>query len=175
MKSMSSYLAGLLFGDGTSHLAKNGAYAVWIDQHERNNEMIERAVRELKKMNLNVHHYGFLNKKRAMVYSKALFQEFRKMRESPAEFFNNLSEKKKFGFISGFFDAEGTATDRLVVYNGDLKILEEIKKFLTKNSIFGHIYKYGKVYGIQIYRRDSIRKLKKKTNSIKIKSFVLPS
>lgn len=175
MKNMSPYLAGLLFGDGTSHLAKNGAYAVWIDQHERNHKIVERAIKEFEKMNLNVHHYGFLNKIRAMVYSKALFLEFRKMREASVEFFQNLSGKYKFEFISGFFDAEGTATDRLVVYNSDIELLKIINDFLVKNHIVSYIYRYGKIYGIQIYRRKSIATLKQKTDSLKIKSFVLPS
>ena len=175
MNFMSPYLAGLLFGDGTSHLAKNGAYAVWIDQHERNSKIVDRAVKEFIRMKLNVHHYRYLNKVRAMVYSKALFLEFRGMRDKPVKFFRSLSKKQKLEFFSGFFDAEGTATDRLVVYNGNTEVLEEIQTFLGKNNIFGHIYKYGKIHGIQIYQRESIMRLIKLTDSLKIKSFVLPS
>lgn len=173
MKKMSPYLAGLLFGDGTCYLAKNGAYAVWIDQHKKNNNIIEKAVKEFEKMGLNVHHYGFLNKKRAMVYSKPLFHKFRELREKPKEFFRKLSIKEKFEFFSGLFDAEGTITDRLVLYNGNIEILKEIKNFLIKNSIAGNIYRYGKIHGIQIYQRESIAVLKKKSISIKIKLSVL--
>jgi len=145
MKNMSPYLAGLLFGDGTSYLGKNGVYAVWIDQHERNCKIIDRAVKEFKKMDLNVHHYGFLNKIRAMIYSKALFHEFRKIRENPIEFFRSLSKKQKLEFFSGFFDAEGTATDRLVVYNGNLDILNEILSFLFL-FLFSFFYKTKMFY-----------------------------
>ncbi len=176
MNKMPPYLAGLLFGDGTSHLGKkNGAYAVWIDQHERSSKIVLRAVKEFEKIGLNVHHYGFLNKKRAMVYSKALFSEFRKMRANPKEFFRNLKIKDKFEFFSGFFDAEGTVTDRLVVYNSELELLEEMHRFLVKNKIHGHIYRYGKIFGIQIYKRRSIARLRERTGSIKIETSVLAS
>lgn len=168
MNMMSPYLAGLLFGDGTSHLGKNGAYAVWIDQHERNSKIVLRVVKELESIGLNVHHYGFLNKKRAMVYSKAMFIEFRRMRSNPKEFFRNLKIKDKFEFFSGFFDAEGTVTDRLVVYNGELDLLDEMQRFLEKNKIHGHIYRYGKIFGIQIYKRESIARLRELTDSTKI-------
>jgi len=43
-----------------------------------------------------------------------------------------------------------------------------LKEFLDKNEIFGHIYKYGKIFGIQIYKRRSIARLRMQTNSIKI-------
>src|SRR3989338_1415233 len=125
---ISPYLAGLLLGDGTLNKGKNRAYAVWIDQHQRNSKIIDNAVREFQSLGLNVHHYKFLNKVRAMIYSKEFFQKFESLRENPVSFFHKLSKIEKWKFISGFFDAEGTATDRLVIYNSRLEILKIFQK-----------------------------------------------
>lgn len=167
---MTPYLVGLLFGDGTSNYGKkNNAYAVWIDQHERNIEIAKKAKDEFEKIGLNVHYYTFLNKVRAMVYSKATFIEFREIRNNTLGYFESLNEKERFEFISGFFDAEGTVTDRIVLYNGDKELLIAIKDFLFKVlEVVGHVYRYGKIHGLQIYRRNDIQKLIPKMISIKI-------
>ena len=173
---MKPYLVGLLYGDGTSNFGnKNKAYAVWIDQHQRNSAMVDKAVEEFRSLGLNVHHYGYLNKMRALVYNKRLFMEFREIRKEPIHYFKKLSKKGKLEFISGFFDAEGTVTDRLVLYNGNTVLLAEIQRFLETLSIVGKIYRYGKIHGLQIYRRKSISIFASKTNSIKILKSVLPS
>ncbi|NOX71108.1 MAG: hypothetical protein GXO64_00195 [Candidatus Micrarchaeota archaeon] len=174
---MSPYLVGLLFGDGTSNFGKkNKAYAVWIDQHERNSKIAEKAKSEFENIGLNVHYYTYLNKVRAMVYSKSIFHEFNEIRKEPVKYFKSLGKKKKFEFISGFFDAEGIVTDRLVLYNGNKKLLEAIKVFLELSiEVTGHVYRYGKIHGLQIYRRSDIKKFILKTNSIKIKNSVRSS
>ncbi len=171
---MGPYLGGLLYGDGTSNYGKkNKAYAVWIDQHQRNLLIVERAKIEFQKLGLNVHYYSYSNKIRAMVYSKQLFREFREMKQNPQIFFSKLSKSNKMEFIAGFFDAEGTVTDRLVVYNGNIDILKEIQKFLTILEIYGKIYRYGKIHGLQIYKIKEIVLMQKYIPSIKILSSVL--
>jgi len=165
-----SYLVGLLFGDGTSNISKNGAYAVWIDQHKRNLKIIERAREELENLGLNVHYYSHSNKMRAMVYNKKLYNEFKHIRKNPVEFFAELSKEDKNDFIAGFFDAEGTVTDRLVVYNSHKKLLESIREYLTGLKICGQIYRYGKVFGIQIYKKKCIEEFEKQIKSVKISS-----
>lgn len=37
-----------------------------------------------------------------------------------------------------------------------------MKEFLAKFGIKGYVYKFGKIFGLQIYRKDSINILKKK-------------
>ena len=168
---MNPYLVGLLFGDGTSHHGKkNQAFAVWIDQHLKNEDIAEKAREEFEKLGLNVHYYPHTqNKIRAMVYSKQLFNEFKEIRENTISYFNKLKPKDKFEFISGFFDAEGTVTDRIVLYNGNIDLLIAIQRFIAARiNVVGRVYRYGKIHGMQIYKREHIKKFIKHTNSIKL-------
>ncbi len=167
------YLAGVLYGDGTCHHGKNRAYAVWIDQIDRNKFILDRVVDELKKLGLNVHHYAHQNKFRALVYSKDFYNIFSSLRKDIVNFFENLTVNQKLEFISGFFDAEGTVTDRLVLYNGNLKLLKSIKRFFDSIDVISYIYRYGKIYGIQVYRKKSLMVLKEKLNSEKINKLIL--
>ena len=146
---LTPYLAGLLFGDGTSHIRY---YMVWIDQHERNTYIVEKAKSILESLNLKVYYYGFLNKKRAAVNSKELYYEFKELKNDPSKFFEYLSNDEKKEFIAGFFDAEGTVTD-----------------------ITSYIYKFGKVYGVQIYRRKDIKIINEMIPSLKMRHSILPS
>ena len=166
---MDAYLAGLLYGDGTFYKGKNRAYSVWIDQNNKNIAIIVEAAKKFKQRNLRVYQYGFLDKTRALVYSKPLFLLFVALRKSPVAIFSNYSEIEKWDFISGFFDAEGTVTDRVVIYNGHLQLLETIKKFLTSQGVVCHLYKFGKIYGVQIYQRKSIEILRNQMCGVKIK------
>jgi len=77
-----------------------------------------------------------------------------------------MKGKKKF--IAGFFDAEGTITDRLVFYNKNKKLLEEIKKFLETLEIISYIYKFPNVWGLQIYRRIHVQLFRKHIDSVKL-------
>ena len=168
---MNPYLIGLLFGDGTSNYGKkNKAYSVWIDQHKRNQKITEKAKDEFEKMGLNVHYYSHTkNKIRAMVYSKNIYEEFQEVKNHPIKYFKKLNAKGKFNFISGFFDAEGTVTDRIVLYNGNIEILKQIQKFIAeKINVVGYVYRYGKIHGLQIYKRDHIKRFVENTSSIKI-------
>ena len=167
------YLAGLLFGDGTSHIR---ACSVWIDQVERNEPIILRAKEELEKIAKKVHYYRHTkNKIRAMIYSKKIYYEFLALRKDPVGFFNSLKENEKKKFIAGFFDAEGTVTDRLVLYNNHLKLLKAIKSFFTKEKIISYIYKFGKVYGVQIYQIESVKKFTKIIPSVKLSKHLFSS
>ena len=165
------YLAGVLFGDGTINKGKNRAYAVWIDQHKRNSKVIKRVVSEFKNIGLKVYDYEFLNKERALVYSKEIFLEFSYIRKNIGKYFKSLSTRNKWEFISGIFDAEGTVTDRIVIYNNNTQILKEIKNFLEEQKIVCYIYKFGKTFGLQIYQRNSVGIFKMRVNSVRIHSF----
>ena len=137
--------------------------------NNKNKEIVEEATKKFEEHGLNVHQYGFLDKTRSLVYSKKMYMEFGNIRQKPIKFFKNLIKLDKWKFISGFFDAEGTVTDRVVIYNGDRELLEAISTFLEKEGMTCHIYNFGKIYGIQIYKRTSIRILEKNLCGIKIK------
>ena len=159
---MNAYLIELLIGDGSRYSSKNGRYMVWLDQNIRNIKILEKAKAILEKLGLNVFLYSISNnKKRVLVYSKKLFLYFKKVAENPANFFISLSENEKKEFIAGFLDAEGTVTDRVVIYNSNKELLEVIKTFLQNNGVSCNIYRFGKIYGIQIYKKSSILILKK--------------
>lgn len=165
---MKNYLIGLLVGDGALHKRKNGAYAVWIDQHTKNIKIFRKAVSIFNSLKYKTYVYNVPdNKIRVLTYCKELFEQLKEIRENHVNFFEKLSASEKKKFIGGFFDAEGTVTDRLVVYNKNKKLLEAIKKFLEQMGIVCYIYKYGKVFGIQIYREDSIRIFLKEIKCIK--------
>src|SRR3989344_4238334 len=160
---MDSYIAGMLYGDGTKFLGKNRAYAVTVDQHIKNKGISDFLKKKLKESEFNVHDYDFkfgkTHMRRIMVYSKKLFIEFEDMRN----------------FIGGLFDAEGTITDRLVVYNMDLKLLKAIQKFLKQKKILSYIYRFGKVYGVQIYKKEDVKKFRKLINCVKLNRSVSSS
>lgn len=167
------YLAGLLFGDGTLFRGKNRAYAVWIDQHTRNRRILDRAEEKLKANGLNVHRYPFLNKERVLVYSKDLYSVFKDLKRKYVNYFEGLNEETKLQFISGLLDAEGTTTDRLVIYNKSLELLKAIRSFIAGLGVNCHIYKFGKVYGLQVYERKSIAILRSQLDSVKLGLFRL--
>ncbi len=167
---MNSYLAGMLIGDGCKQKRKNGAYAVWIDQHKRNYKIIEKITEILKgKFKLYIYKVPG-NKIRVLTYSKELFVWFEKISNDVTGFFNGLANEEKKKFIAGFFDAEGTVTDRLVIYNSDKVLLEAIQKFLNNLGIVSHIYKFGKIFGLQIYRRSSIRIFQNEIKTVKFEN-----
>ena len=167
--SMNPYLTGLFVGDGTMYLGKNWKYQVWIDQHDKNIDILKKAVEILRKEGFNVCVYKVPgNKTRAYVCAKRLFIEFSEIRKNPVKYFLNLNEKEKKEFIAGFFDAEGTVTDRLVIYNGNIELLQAIEKFLKELGLICYIYRFGKILGIQIYRKKSVEKFVEQIRCIKI-------
>ncbi len=66
-------------------------------------------------------------------------------------------------------DAEGTVTDRVVIYNKDTKLLNSIQKKLNELGITNsHIYKFGVVQGLQIYRRASLKRFVGEIPAVKL-------
>ncbi len=166
---MNPYLTGLLLGDGATHFGKNWRYQVWIDQHNKNIDILERAIEILRKEGFNVCVYKVPgNKTRAYVCAKRLFTEFDKIKKDSVKHFLNLSGNQKKEFVAGFFDAEGTVTDRFVIYNSNIPLLQVMKSFLEKLGIVCYIYKFGKISGIQIYRKESVKIFSRHIKCVKI-------
>ena len=167
---MKAYEAGLYFGDGVAHRnKKNRSYGVWIDQHIKNTDILENLKNRLAKKEVNFCCYKVPdNKIRVLFYSKEEFLKLKNVKENPVQFFNELSDREKKEFISGFFDAEGTITDRLVIYNQNKILLEEISKFLGTLGIVSYIYKFNRVFGLQIYRRNHVQIFRKNIKSVKL-------
>jgi len=158
-----AYILGLFYGDGTLHKGKNGAYQVWIDQSSKNKYILEFAtIPRLKLMNVKPYFYQFndwrhqLRKYRLALYSKALFEKLKEVKQDPVKYLKTLEDSEVVYFIAGLFDSEGTKTDRLVIYNGNLRLLEEVKRRLNNFNIHCKIYKFGSIYGLQIHRKTSV-------------------
>ena len=172
------YLAGFLYGDGTCYHnpSVNRAYAVWIDQIEKNTYLLEYIRQHLGNFS-RVHNYQYKSpdglKTRMLVYNKNLFFQFKKLREEPIEFFNNLDTEEKFNFLSGLLDADGTITDRIVIYASNKNLLLNFKQFLDNHEVISYVYKYSSIFGLQIYRKQSIEALKDKMISIKFRTKIL--
>ncbi len=173
---MNEYVVGLLFGDGVAHRNKrNRSYAIWIDQHEMNLDILEELKRIFERDKIKFYWYKVPDKKiRIYSCSKERFLELKSIKENPVGFFKKLNNKGKKKFIGGFFDAEGTVTDRLVIYNKDKKLLDEIKTFLETLGIISYIYKFPKVFGLQIYRKIHIQIFKKHIKSVKLSRAIQP-
>lgn len=172
------YLAGFLYGDGTCyHNPANRSYSVWIDQIESNTYLLKYARGYLGRFS-KVHEYQYKSpgglKTRILVHNKNLFIQFKKLREEPIKFFNRLSKEEKINFISGLLDADGTITDRIVIYASNENLLKRFEQFLKNYEVVGNVYKFGSISGLQIYSKKSINALiKQKMMSIKFKKKVL--
>ena len=172
------YIAGVFFGDGTTYKRKDGTYCVWIDQVERNKRVLELGVMpRIRKMGLKAHLYQYYVKRdrttkwRVLVYSKDFYIAIRNMFARITEYFSKLSDEEAVEFIAGLFDAEGTKTDRIVIYNQNLKLLNLIRERLEKLGIRNvYVYKFASVYGLQIYRKKFVKKFLEKVPSIRLKA-----
>ena len=172
------YLVGFLRGDGSVSKRKDGAYAVWVDQAEKNRDIFEKAVLpRFERLGPKVYSYRYYAKKdktykhRALVYSKELYTELRKIFRDIKSYIDGLSDRQAKQFIAGVMDAEGTVTDRVVIYNKDTKLLRLIQQRLDKLGVTNsHIYKFGVVHGLQIYRRASLKRLVGEIPSVKLRS-----
>ena len=161
-----SYIVGVFFGDGTTYKSNHGAYCVWIDQTDKNKAVLEcEVIPRLKKMRLKIYFYSYYAKAdhvlkwRVLAYSKELYTTMRSTFKRITEYFNGLSDEDAIQFIAGLSDAEGTRTDRIVIYNQNLKLLELVKQKLENLGVQNsHIYKFGSVYGLQIYRKRYVKK-----------------
>ena len=133
-------------------------------------------VPRLQKMNFKVHFYDYTSradgshKWRALVFSKDLFLWFGEMRRNITDVVDGLTNKDFKNFLAGFFDAEGTHTDRLVIYNKNKKLLVSIQRRLLDIGISGQIYRYGAVHGIQIYRKLDVEKFRRLIPSYRLKA-----
>ena len=72
-------------------------------------------------------------------------------------------------YLAGLFDAEGTITDRLVFYNKNKELLDMVKERLDALGIKSNLYKFGKVYGIQLYRKEYVAKFRALIPSFRLK------
>ena len=174
------YLVGVLFGDGTSYRGIHGAYAVWIDQTERNKAILEsEVVPRLRRMGFRVHFYRYYARSdrtfkwRALVYSKELYTAVRETTRRITEYFGSLHDKDARQFIAGFFDAEGTVTDRIVIYDRNLGLLRAVERRLASLGVqYAHIYRFGSVFGLQIYRKESQRRFLELVPSRRLKVYL---
>ena len=111
---MDEYVAGLLFWDGTAHRnIKNRSYAIWIDQHKRNSDILEELERIFVKLKIKFYKYKVPdNKIRIYSCSKERFLELKKIKENPVKFFKNLNMKGKKSLLLVFLtQKEQSQTD----------------------------------------------------------------
>ena len=173
-----AYLVGMIYGDGSVSKRKDGAYAVWVDQAQKNYDIFSKGVLpRFKRLGPKVYSYRYYAKRdrtykhRALVYSKQLYTELREIFRDIGGYLNQLSDDDSKRFIAGILDAEGTVTDRIVIYNKNTKLLEAIQNKLSALGISdSHIYKYGVVHGLQIYRRASLKSLVGEIHAVKLRS-----
>ena len=93
---MNSYLCGVLLGDGCSYISKNKAFSVWIDQHNKNINILEKVKKIFQEDGYKIYHYKIPdNKQRVLTYSKKLYLEFRKIRED--KFQGRMRPRVHFG------------------------------------------------------------------------------
>lgn len=172
---MDAYLAGVLFGDGTLCMWPNKVTCqVGIDQHVRNSAVLFEVEKIFRKAGIKYYRYKIPDKKeRVRTYSKELYKAFNSLRSNPAAYFKSLRDMEKRKFVAGFFDAEGTATDRLVIYNGNKKILLAVKEWLKTIGVQGNIYRFGKIFGLQIYRKKSVRSFLRYIKPVRVSSLWL--
>jgi hypothetical protein len=172
------YLVGILYGDGSISKRKDGAYAIWIDQAEINKQIIyTEVVPRMQKLGHKVFAYKYYAKKdktwkhRALVYSKQIYEFLRETFADISAYIRGLTDDEARSFIAGLLDAEGTVTDRVVIYNGDRKLLKAVRAKLVAMGFDNvYIYKYGTVEGIQIYKRSVLKKLFREIPSLKLRS-----
>ncbi len=77
---MDPYLVGMIRGDGSISKRKDGAYAVWVDQAEKNHSIFEQGVLpRFERLGPKAYSYKYYAKKdrtykyRVLVYSKELY------------------------------------------------------------------------------------------------------
>jgi hypothetical protein len=171
------YLVGIIRGDGSAIKRKDGAYAVWVDQAEKNRNIIEEVKLRFQHMGLKTFFYRYYAKRekvwkyRALVYSKELYSRLKSVFRNIESYIDELSDEEAKQFIAGVLDAEGTVTDRIVIYNKSLVLLRAIQNRLDKLGIFNsRIYKFGVVHGLQIYRRRSLKSVVGEIPAVKLRS-----
>jgi hypothetical protein len=177
MMKLDPYLVGIIRGDGSASKRKDGAYAVWVDQAEKNRKIIEEVKLRFERLGLKVFFYRYYSKHdqaykyRALVYSKELFMRLKSVFRNIRAYIDKLSDEEAKQFIAGITDAEGTVTDRIVIYNKNMVLLRAVQQKLNKLGILNsHIYKFGVVHGLQIYRRESLKRFVGEIPAVKVSS-----
>jgi len=105
---------------------------VTIDQKEM--EWLKNIIKPiLEKLGHKATFYRFKTgedyfKWRVTTYSKHLFKLFKEIKKDSVGFVEKLRKRELMNFIAGFFDAEGSITDRINIYNKDIDLLYFIKK-----------------------------------------------
>lgn len=134
---------------------------------------MDEVQRVLQSIGLKTYRYAVPdNKHRVLTYSKPLFLEFERIMKNPARLFSRLDVEEKKRFVGGLFDAEGTATDRIVIYNSDTGLLKAIQRFLKQIGIPSYIYKFGKVHGVQVYRKVHVELFLKQIKAVRLIALV---
>ena len=171
-----SYLVGFLYGDGWSYKRSDGSYVTCVDQAEKNKRIIlEEAIPRFRNMGFNTKPYRFFAKHdnifkwRALVYSKTLHLEIKKVFARIIQYFRSLSDEEARLFIAGFLDAEGTIGKRaIIIYNQNTRLLCAIRARLKHLGIAPtYIYHYDNTDGIAIMRKVCIRKLVQEIPALK--------
>ena len=171
-----SYLVGFLYGDGWSYKRSDGSYVTCVDQAEKNKRIIlEEAIPRFRNMGFNTKPYRFFAKHdnifkwRALVYSKVLHLEIKKVFARIVQYFRSLSDEEARLFIAGFLDAEGTIGKRaIIVYNQNTRLLRAIRARLKHLGIAPtYIYHYDNTDGIAIMRKVCIRRLVQEVPALK--------
>ena len=171
------YLVGIIRGDGSASKRKDGAYAVWVDQAEKNRKITEEVKTRFQRLGLKTFFYRYHAKQdkvwkyRALVYSKELYARIKSVFRNIKSYISELSDEEAKQFIAGVLDAEGTVTDRIVIYNKSVVLLRAIQNRLEKLGILNsHIYKFGVVHGLQVYRRRSLKSMVGEIPAVKLRS-----
>ena len=169
-------LVGMIRGDGSASKRKDGAYAVWVDQAEKNRKIIEEVRLRFQRLGFKVFFYRYYARQdkawkwRALAYSKELFTCLKSVFRNIKAYIEGLSDEEAKQFIAGVLDAEGTVTDRVVIYNKSMVLLRAIQEKLDKLGILhSHIYTFGVVHGLQIYRRGSLKSLVGEIPAVKLR------
>lgn len=163
---VTAYLAGLLFGDGCIYVSNNAAYCVWIDQVVgRGDAVVEKAEAEMSRLGYKTYRYlynlqnGKAAKHRVLVYSKRLYQQVKEIKTHIVEYVSRLNDEELLSFVGGLFDAEGTFTNRIVVYNRNKELLDLLRERLARFGLRTNVYRFGKIYGLQLHDKKSMSKI----------------
>ena len=170
---MNPYLAGFLIGDGCQHRLSNGAYAVWVDQSLKNKVYVEKLIKKMQCYGKTyVYEYmdrtNKVHKIRLLVYSKKFYSEILTIKQNITKFIEELGEEDLWSFLSGLLDSDGTVTGRIVFYSSSKELLEALSVRLNTHHVRTHIYRFGKIFGLQIHDKNSLITLSQKLSSSKL-------
>ncbi len=171
------YFLGFAVGDGSVYRnRKSRNYEVTIDQkYPENRRYIERISRELSRSKIKFYKYKLefkgYQKVRLRVFGKDIFYLIKFLRTFPLMILD-LKKKEFKNFLEGLIDSDGSVIeDRILIYSKDINFLYVLNLKLLELGMFGKIYKFGKVYGLQVAGSRRIRKLLSKILPMKSPSW----